>query len=348
MRAAVLAAFAAAVELKPGAPTPSLRQNDAVVAHPPGSFLARGGRDMQPVEQLVPYADRGLAVPKASSVGSISAADWEKELDTVLSAGPSRYIFSPGIDQVEENLKNDLHAETNQPVVEQSVDVSMIKAGGKGENLLSQIPGSSGDRYILVGAHYDSIPRSGPAPGAEDNGSGVATLLSIAKLLKAKGTPNRSIHFVLFTAEEEGLLGSEAFVMKSKEQHLDQCDGSIILDEVSFTKNKDKEALIFETSGEKTGTNRIIDSLASAVKTSAPHITFEVNYHGFGSDHMTLLRSGVPSVLVIERDNLYYASKYGHTAQDTKANVVPEFGANTASMVAQAVWNLANAPTFEK
>jgi Zn-dependent M28 family amino/carboxypeptidase len=302
---------------------------------------------MQPVEQLVPYSDKGLAVPHASKVDKISAADWEKELDTVLSSGPSRYIFAPGIDEVEENLKTDLHAETDQPVTEQNVDVSMIKAGGHGMNLISQIPGSSGDRYILVGAHYDSIPRSGPAPGAEDNGSGVATLLSIAKLLKAKGTPNRSIHFVMFTAEEEGLLGSEAFVANAAAEHLDKCDGSIILDEVSFTKDKSKERLIFETSGEKKGTNRIIDSLANAVQTTSPNITFEVNYHGFGSDHMTLLRSGVPAVLVIERDNLYYASKYGHTKEDTKANVVPDFGANTASMVAQAVWNLANAPAFD-
>jgi len=348
MRAAVLAALVAAVEPKPGAArAASLRQNDAVVGHPPGSFLARGGKELQPVEQLVPYADKGLAVPRASKVDGISAADWEKELDTVLASGPSRYIFSPGIDKVEENLAKDLHAETDQPVVEQTVDVSMLKTDGKGMNLVSEIPGASGDRYILVGAHYDSIPRSGPAPGAEDNGSGVATLLSIAKMLKAKGTPNRSIHFVLFTAEEEGLLGSEAFVRDAKAQHLDKCDGSIILDEVSFTKDKKHERLIFETSGEKKGTNRIIDSLASAVKTSAPHITFEVNYHGFGSDHMTLLRSGVPSVLVIERDNLYYADKYGHTAEDTKANTVPEFGANTASMVAQAVWNLANAPQFD-
>ena len=70
--------------------------------------------------------------------------------------------------------------------VEQTVDVSMLKTDGKGMNLVSEIPGASGDRYILVGAHYDSIPRSGPAPGAEDNGSGVATLLSIAKMLKVQ------------------------------------------------------------------------------------------------------------------------------------------------------------------
>jgi Zn-dependent M28 family amino/carboxypeptidase len=289
----------------------------------------------------------GLAVPAASGIGKISAAAWQKELEMVLDSGKSRYIFSPGIKKVEEKLRNDLHAETDQPVVNQTVDLSALKAGGKGMNLLSQIPGSPGDRYILVGAHYDSIPRSGDAPGAEDNGSGVATLLSIAKLLKAQGTPNRSIHFVLFTAEEEGLLGSESFVAQAHEQHLDKCDGSIILDEVSFTKDRKHERLIFETSGEKTGTNRIIDSLASAVQTTTPQITFEVNYHGFGSDHMTLLRSGVPSVLVIERDNLYFASKYGHTKEDTQDKTFPEFGANTASMVAQAVWNLANAPTFE-
>jgi Zn-dependent M28 family amino/carboxypeptidase len=351
---AVLLTVIAAVELKPSIASTrgSLRQDGAHVVHPPGSFLARGGREMQPVEQLVPYENRGLAVPAASKVGPISAADWEKELDTVLKAGPTRYVLSKEIDQVEDNLSQDLHAETNQPVSEEAVDLSMLNGGSKGKNLISQIPGSSGDRYFLVGAHYDSIPRSGPAPGAEDTGRGVATLLSIAKLLKAKGPPNRSIHVVLFTAEEEGLLGSEAFVAQAQAQHLDKCDGSIILDEVSFTRNKDHQRLIFETSeqtsaGTRKGTDRIIDSLASSVPTSAPNVTFEVNYHGFGSDHMTLLRSNVPSVLVIERDNLYYASQYGHTARDTKANVDTSFGAKTASLVAQAVWNLANAPSFE-
>merc|ERR1719482_1484875 len=250
--------------------------------------------------------------------------------------------------QVKEALSQNLSRVTDAQVREEPFDVHSLGQSGEAYNLVSRVQGADPDSFVVVGAHYDTIPRSGPAPGAEDNGSGVATLLTVAKMLKAKGTPNRSIHFVLFTAEEEGLLGSEAFVRDAKAQHLDKCDGSIILDEVSFTKDKKHERLIFETSGEKKGTNRIIDSLASAVKTSAPHITFEVNYHGFGSDHMTLLRSGVPSVLVIERDNLYYADKYGHTAQDTKANVVPEFGANTASMVAQAVWNLANAPDLQR
>ncbi len=71
---------------------------------------------------------------------------------------------------------------------------------------------------IVVGAHYDSVNADDfnsadlPAPGANDNGSGVAALLEIARLLTMSGPPRATLIFVLFTAEETGRQGSMAFV----------------------------------------------------------------------------------------------------------------------------------------
>lgn len=60
---------------------------------------------------------------------------------------------------------------------------------------------------FLVGAHYDTVPGS---PGADDNASGVATLLLLAELLSVAQPPKRSVHFVAFDLEEYGLVGSTA------------------------------------------------------------------------------------------------------------------------------------------
>lgn len=59
---------------------------------------------------------------------------------------------------------------------------------------------------VLVGAHYDSVPRS---PGADDNASGVAVVLAAARALAGSTAP---VAFVAFNAEEDGLLGSRDFV----------------------------------------------------------------------------------------------------------------------------------------
>ena len=73
---------------------------------------------------------------------------------------------------------------------------------------------------ILVGAHYDTVPGS---PGADDNASGVAVMLTLAALLSAQ-PPRRSVHLVAFDLEEYGLVGSrvcaEAWQSQGRSLHL--------------------------------------------------------------------------------------------------------------------------------
>jgi len=83
-----------------------------------------------------------------------------------------------------------------------------------GVNVLGVIPGTRrGDRYIVVTAHYDHVgaPDGVIHNGADDNASGVATMLALAAELKRRA-PEHSVIFVAFDAEESGLLGAKHFV----------------------------------------------------------------------------------------------------------------------------------------
>ncbi len=76
--------------------------------------------------------------------------------------------------------------------------------------------GDKGDEVVVVGAHLDSWDLG---QGATDNGSGSAVVLEAARALAKSGVrPRRTIRFVLFTGEEQGLLGSKAYVEKHKDE----------------------------------------------------------------------------------------------------------------------------------
>lgn len=76
-------------------------------------------------------------------------------------------------------------------------------------NIIVTLPGaSSSDQYILVGAHFDSVPTS---PGVDDNATGVACLLEAARALR-HARMQRSVRLVFFNLEELGLIGSRAHV----------------------------------------------------------------------------------------------------------------------------------------
>jgi hypothetical protein len=82
------------------------------------------------------------------------------------------------------------------------------------------------NEYILIGAHYDHIgiitidKGDAIANGANDNASGTATVMELARYFGTKKTNKRSLIFALFSAEEKGLLGSEHLAKKLKAQNL--------------------------------------------------------------------------------------------------------------------------------
>jgi len=91
-------------------------------------------------------------------------------------------------------------------------------------NVAAMLPGAGdhADEYVVVGAHYDHLGHGGPgslAPwshgihhGADDNASGTTAMLALADRFAHAGPQKRSIIFIAFTGEEEGLIGSQHFV----------------------------------------------------------------------------------------------------------------------------------------
>jgi hypothetical protein len=100
---------------------------------------------------------------------------------------------------------------------------------GTGYNIVGVVQGNDAElskEYIIIGAHYDHIgvvpsqSMDSIANGANDNASGTTTVLELARYFGQERTNSRSLIFALFTAEEQGLLGSAHLARKLKEQGL--------------------------------------------------------------------------------------------------------------------------------
>jgi aminopeptidase YwaD len=96
-------------------------------------------------------------------------------------------------------------------------------------NLLAEVPGADSAAPVLeVGAHWDSVPGS---PGADDNASGVAGVLEVARVLSSPAEqPRAGVRFCFFGGEEDGFLGSTAHVERAG----DAIAGAIILEMIGY------------------------------------------------------------------------------------------------------------------
>lgn len=115
----------------------------------------------------------------------------------------SRYFSHPDHAKARAYLKQKLEG--------YGYNLSMQKYSESGQNIVATKTGTDyPDEYIILGAHYDSKPIGDISPGANDNASGVAALLEIARVVQNIDFPY-SVSFVFFDEEEIGLLGSQAY-----------------------------------------------------------------------------------------------------------------------------------------
>lgn len=102
---------------------------------------------------------------------------------------------------------------------EAGLEVSFHYFGTEGPNVIGTLQGgnANNNECIVVGAHFDTIPSS--SKGADDNGSGIAAVLEMAKSM-SQYYYNYTIHFVGFNAEEIGLVGSSAYANKLEQENV--------------------------------------------------------------------------------------------------------------------------------
>ncbi len=158
---------------------------------------------------------------------------------------------------------------------------------------------STGTRgLVLVVAHLDSINSgnvpSTSAPGADDNGSGSAGLLEIARILKNQPSLH-DLRFVLFGGEEQGLLGSGQYVDNLSAGERTRIRAIVNMDMIG-TMNTSVATVLLEGA---TVSQTAIDALADAA-TTYTSLTVQTSLSPYNSDHVPFINAGLPAVLTIE------------------------------------------------
>ena len=197
-------------------------------------------------------------------------------------------------------------------------------------NVVAEIRGGEKtDEYVVLGAHIDSWELG---TGALDNGCNSALVIDALRAIKASGLkPRRSMKFILFSGEEEGLMGSRAFVVQHRSE-LDKIAGVVIFDEGSG-----------KTTGFSVGGRK--DIIPAAQPFLAPLAQFGVDKLAptmeSGTDHFDFMLEGVP-VFVADQQEANYLENY-HATSDTYDKVdLPQLKKHVAE-AAYLSFALANA-----
>jgi hypothetical protein len=117
-------------------------------------------------------------------------------------------VGSEAHERVRERLLEELRSLGLEPRVEEAAAGGQMTFG-LAKNVVARIAGREEAKSLLLCAHYDSVAAG---PGAGDDGSGVATLLEVARALKSQGPTRRPVEFLFSDAEECGLVGAHAYV----------------------------------------------------------------------------------------------------------------------------------------
>ena len=222
-------------------------------------------------------------------------------------------------------------------------------------NIIAVLPGKDKrlkNEYIVVGSHYDHLGLGGKNsgsrrpdtlgvhPGADDNASGDAVVLELASFFK-KVRAKRSIIFAFFGAEEQGLVGSKAFLewMKqndSKRINLPKDKNGIVamvnLDMVGRMRDQ-----AMSVSG--TGTSSTFKAMAEQVAEQT-HLNISCTPDGYGpSDHASFVAADIPVLFLTTGGHMEY-----HTPDDVPSTLNYDGMQQTLAFSQELITRLANMP----
>ncbi len=207
------------------------------------------------------------------------------------------------------------------------------KIGGSitASNVVAEIRGTERpDEFVVLGAHLDSWELG---TGALDNGCNSALVIDALRTIRASGLkPRRSIRFILFSGEEEGLIGSRAYAVAHRNE-MDKAVGVAVID-AGIGK-----VTGFSTGGRKDMVDALTPIVAPLKQFGAQELkTDDVEW---GTDHYDFLLEGVPT-LVAEQEEANYLTNY-HATSDTFDKVdIAQLKKHVADMTV-LVFGMANA-----
>jgi len=216
----------------------------------------------------------------------------------------------------------------------------------KVRNVIGVLPGSDpklAGEAVIVSAHYDHLGRNGPGvrvaeigqvhPGADDNASGVAVLLELARTLANAGAPPRTIVFVAFSGEEAGLQGSKYYVEHPLPVPLAGIRSVLNLDTVGRLGSGEVQAL-------GTGTASEWQHVFRGITFSTGIATKNVPGASQSSDQQSFIDKGIPGVQLFTGAHLDY-----HRPGDTADKIDVAGLVKVATVAREAADYLAQRPT---
>jgi len=249
-----------------------------------------------------------------------------------------------------ENLENKLNKQRSPEVFETGIVIrglsEVLQDKSVTRNIIGKIKGNDpdlADEYILIGGHHDHLGMGGPNTGsrkpdttaihngADDNASGVATVLEIAeKLSYNRDSLRRSIIFTTFSAEEMGLLGSKYFV-NNPVVPLESIKTMINIDMVG-RMNNEKSLQIGGTATSTSGTE-LLDNI-----TGSKNFNMVKSPEGYGpSDHASFYGKDIPVFFFSTGPHLDY-----HTPEDDIEKINFEGLKSVADYIYHLTLELAN------
>jgi len=199
-------------------------------------------------------------------------------------------------------------------------------------NVLGMLPGQDPvlkHETIMVGAHRDHFGTQAGLlfPGADDNASGTAVLLELARILKHGEPPKRTILFASFSGEEQNMLGSTWYV-HHPQIPLTQTVAMINVDHVGIGNGNLTVGVTNMPKERAIGTAKRIG------------LADKVQFYGFfpGGDHVPFAKAGIPTVAVVSAGK----HPHFHQASDSSNTIQPKMLNTSAHFVLGLIRDLAN------
>ena len=199
----------------------------------------------------------------------------------------------------------------------------------KTSNVIAEIRGAEKpEEFVILGAHLDSWELG---TGALDNGCNAALVIDALRAIKTSGaTPRRTIRFILFSGEEEGLLGSRVYALSHRAE-LDRAAGVVIYDSGTGKTTG------FSLGGRKDVYLVAKNLIAPLAQFDAKDLKLDMEW---GSDHFDFMLEGVPTFMA-DQEEANYLENY-HAVSDTYDKVdFPQLKKNVAEAAALS-FELAN------
>jgi carboxypeptidase Q len=276
--------------------------------------------------------DRPYALKAAGALGTLFDGSKEYGLMT-MSGSPNRVSPLPNLVIAHEDyaLLDRLIRSGITPRIEARVENRFGKKPVEQWNTVAEIPGlEKPGQVVILGAHLDSWDLG---TGVTDNGTGSMAVLEAARAIAQSGVkPKRTIRFILFSGEEQGLLGSRAYTAAHAAQ-ADSIQGVLVLDNgtgavvgQALQGRDDLEELWRE----------LLAPLASLGADSVRHASKS------GTDHLSFVPYGVPAFNFDQMPRGYNHTHHSQT--DTYENAVDGDLKQAAAVMAVTALELANLP----